>query len=268
MRKVLLLIFLLCGCLMMWSCYKNGGSQLVNVRYLYNSGWLISTNQQILLIDYVPDDSLNLDEFLFSELSKEQNKEKEVYIFITHEHNDHFYPPLLEWTKKLNKLKIILGWDYSTTLPNVFKVFGRNHLELNTLKIFSHISTDAGSAFLIKIADIEIYHAGDHAQWSNSLKGDFESELRFITKKASHIDIAFIPVARGKLGKCKTDSALTEGALVSIKILNPDFVFPMHVGCYEFSAYKSFAKLVNKKHPKVNVQFAQAYNQVFQIRTQ
>lgn len=230
------------------------------VTYLYNSGWLIETVNEIILIDYVPTEKLILDSILFTKLQQAEVVKKKAYVLITHEHNDHFYEPLLKWHHKIENLTIILGWDYETNDKSILKVFGRNILKAGSLKITSHPSTDVGSGFLINVDDLAIYHAGDHAVWSDELMEKFTDELTFIKNSTKQVDMAFIPIARGKLGACKVMESITKGNMIALQILNPKALFPMHLQCDDLTPYHEFAKRAKKEYPHVATKVPRSYN--------
>lgn len=233
------------------------------VTYLYNSGWLIETYKEIILIDYVPADKLQLDDILLKKFKQGAENNKSLYILITHEHSDHFYEPLLQWHHKINTLTTVLGWNYAVKDKSILKVYNRDSLSIGSLKIISHPSTDAGSGFLVTAGNLTFYHAGDHAAWSNEITENFANEIKFIKKAAKKIDMAFIPVVRGKLGGCKSTESITNGALMALQIIKPGIVFPMHIQCDDFKPYTEFSKLAAKKFPSVVTKIPSSNNYEF-----
>ncbi|MGZ8524480.1 MAG: MBL fold metallo-hydrolase [Chitinophagaceae bacterium] len=236
---------------------------LQKVTYLYNSGWLIETTKEVILIDYVPNEKQQLDSFLFAKLQQGEGANKKTFILITHEHTDHFYEPLLGWHHKIDGLTTILGWNYATTDKSILKVFGRDSLVSGSLQVVSHPSTDAGSAFLVKTGDLTFYHGGDHAAWSNDVLKEFTDEIKFIRSVAKEIDMVFIPIAQGKLGGCKSTESISNGLLLTLEILTPGIVFPMHIQCDNLMPYKVFAKKVKERFPSIVTKVAAANNYEF-----
>lgn len=232
-------------------CNKTAAQALQKVTYLYNSGWLIETTNEIILIDYVPADKLQPDSILFKKLNNGSATNKKNFILITHEHDDHFYKPLLNWHKKIKNLTTILGWDYQTSDKSILKIYNRDSLTIGSLKIISHPSTDAGSGFLIIAGSLTFYHAGDHAAWSNEMTENFANEIKFIKNAAKKIDMAFMPVVRGKLGNCKSTASIANGAMLALQIMKPGIVFPMHIQCDDFKPYIEFDKEVTKRFPSI-----------------
>ncbi len=238
------------------------------VTYLYNSGWLIETPNELILIDYVPADNLHqMDSVLFKKIKRAVETNKKAYILITHEHSDHFYEPLLQWHHKITGLTTILGWDYSTTDKSILKLFNRDSLSVGSLKVASHPSTDAGSGFLVRLANLTFYHAGDHAAWSNDVTLKFTDELKFIGNLTGKIDMIFIPIARGKLGGCKSTESINEGTVLALQILKPRMVFPMHIQCDNLLPYQEFGNQVLKRFPAIVPKVPPANNYEFEFTT-
>jgi len=229
------------------SIKRKSASSLAKATYLIRSGWLVQTENHLMLFDYVPYGGINLDDFVRNEFSIAEKNKKQLVIFISHEHDDHFYPKLLEWSKQFPNLKIVLGWDYESSQPGVYKLSGRDEKMIDKIKVAVHPSTDAGSGFLISVDNIVIYHAGDHAQWAPSLKSDFIKETNYIKEKATKIDLAFVPVEIRR-------EIVMEGAVTATKILNPDYVFPMHSKFEDYRIYsdkiKSFVPAARTFYPK------------------
>jgi L-ascorbate metabolism protein UlaG (beta-lactamase superfamily) len=247
------------------SVYRHGCRSHPAQDHLYNSGWLIETVHEIILIDYVPSEKLNLDSILFNNFKEAKAANKKSYILITHEHADHFYKSLLQWHLQLTGLTTILGWDYPTGDKSILKVFNRKSLTAGTLKITAHPSTDVGSGFLLEVGTLTIYHAGDHAVWSDDLTQKFIDELQFIKKYTQQIDVAFLPIARGKLGNCKVIESITKGNMTALKILKPKTFFPMHLQCDDLRPYDDFTKLVNKEFPDIITEAPRSYHSEIQI---
>jgi L-ascorbate metabolism protein UlaG (beta-lactamase superfamily) len=233
------------------------------ITYLYNSGWLIETAAELILIDYVPADNPAGDSIVFKKLRLGTEAGKKAYIMITHDHHDHFYQPLLNWHLEIGGLTTILGWDYATKDKAIHKIFNRDSLSIGSLKITAHPSTDAGSGFLVSVGDLVFYHAGDHALWSDELLLNYENELKFIGGRTGKIDMIFIPVVNGKAGGCKSYPSLSKGTMRAVQILKPGIVFPMHMQCADLSPYKEFSKAVEQKFPSLVVKAPPSLNYEF-----
>jgi L-ascorbate metabolism protein UlaG (beta-lactamase superfamily) len=236
---------------------KNTSSN-VKITYLTRSGWLAETENHLLLFDYVPYEGKNYDAFVQLEFDNAIKNKKQLFIFISHEHEDHFYSKLLDWGKKYSNLEIVLGWNYKSSQTGIHQLIGREEKMIKQVNIAVHPSTDAGSAFLVTVEGITLYHAGDHAQWAPGLKEDFTKETKYIKEKVSKIDVAFIPVESRR-------NLVMDGAIAATRILNSEHVLPMHS---KFEDYKLFADRVKSLLPSVQIYFPKANKEVFTIHKQ
>lgn len=238
---------------------------LQKVTYLYNSGWLIETTKEVILIDYVPNEKQQLDSFLIDKLKQGEAANKSTFVLITHEHSDHFYEPLLRWHHMIGGLTTVLGWNYSAADKSILKIVGRDSMAIGSLKIISHRSTDAGSGFLIKTEDLTFYHGGDHAAWSKDVLIEFTNELNFIRSVANKIDMVFIPVAQGRLGGCRSTESIGIGVMLTLEILNPMIIFPMHLQCEDLAPYEDVAKRIKERFPRMVTKVAASENFLFKF---
>ena len=75
--------------------------------------------------------------------------------------------------------------------------------------------------------------------------------------------MVFIPIAQGKLGGCKSTESIGNGLLLTLEILNPAMVFPMHLQCEDLALYKEVAKKVKESFPTMFTKVAESSNFVF-----
>jgi L-ascorbate metabolism protein UlaG (beta-lactamase superfamily) len=230
-------------------------SSPVKITYLTRSGWLAETKNHLLLFDYVPYDGKNFDDFVKSQFDSAVKNNKKLFIFISHEHEDHFYPKLLDWSKKYINLKLVLGWNNESSQTGIYKLSGRDEHIIDAVKVAVHEANDAGAGFLVTVDGITIYHSGDHAQWLPELKEDFLKEIKYIKDKTQKIDIALVPVENRR-------QLVMNGAVAATKVLNPEYVFPMHS---KFEDYKTFADRVKTELPSIKVHYPKMNKDLFRI---
>jgi L-ascorbate metabolism protein UlaG (beta-lactamase superfamily) len=235
------------------------------VTYLFHSGWLIETDNEIILIDYIASENFNADDELFKKFERAVTEKKKAYILVTHEHYDHFYQPLLKWKTKLNGVTTILGWDYKTNDNAIIKLKGRDSVSVDGLKVMAHPSTDIGSGFLVSVKDLTFYHAGDHAAWDDNSNNGYQKELNFIRSLEKMIDVAFFPIAQGKGGGCRITESITNGTIQAVKILQPRVVFPMHLQCGNLLPFKQFAENMKIKFPDITFRYPSFNNEEFKF---
>ena len=193
----------------------------IRIKYLYHSGFLVETKKNLLIFDYY--------QGIVDSLVKESSKN--IFIFSSHSHPDHFNPVILEWQKDKPNIQYIFSYEINVpqTLKNINHLFPDEKLEIGDLKIKAYDSTDIGISFLVQVEGIRLFHAGDLNWWywsGDTPKGlmqaerDFKEEVKEI--KGEKIDLAFFPVDP------RLEQNYSVGAEYFIKELTPRFFIPMH----------------------------------------
>ncbi len=224
------------------------------IHYFYNSGWLVETSNHAIIFDFITDTASGITlQTLEEKLAPALKKKKKILVFISHDHQDHFDSTIFSLSKKIPGIQYLLGWDYKKETPAVSLSILKpgDSLVTSDYTIYTHAATDEGSAFLLHIDDYTIYHGGDHALWAGELLPAFAEELNYIRKKASNIDLAFLPAAKGMFTQCAYDSIIEKGLRISAEILSPGYIALQHIGCadklwqYEL-AHKNLAAISTK----------------------
>ncbi|MDH5386401.1 MAG: ankyrin repeat domain-containing protein [Candidatus Aminicenantes bacterium] len=221
--------------------------------YLGNSGWAIKTKSKLLIFDYQlfgpqPDEPWLAN----GHINPEEIKEQDVYVFVTHEHGDHFTPVIFDWKKSIDSIEYILGFapekaaEATVLLPREKKTI--DDMEVSTIA-----STDAGVGFLVKVDGLTIFHAGDHACKQKDLKGPYPDEIDYLADKSNGVDLAFLPITGCGFGD---PEAVKNGIFYALEKLKPGVMFPMHVLGFEYQ-YDEFARDAEKK---TDTEFACAEN--------
>lgn len=204
------------------------------VHYFYNSGWLVETPQHVLVFDFVAHPASGITTAtLQTELQRATAGGKPVLHFITHDHPDHYDSSVFGLEKSFRNITYVLGWQ-PTALPtarDLKVVLPGDSLVGNSYRVYAHAATDEGSGLLVQVDGYNIYHAGDHALWAESLLPDFTRELTYIRSKAATIDLAFLPAARGTFVQCAVDSVMEKGVRLSAMLLQPKAIALQHIGC-------------------------------------
>jgi hypothetical protein len=193
----------------------------VKIKYLYHSGFLVETAKNVLLFDYYQGTA----ECLVKE------SPKNIFIFCSHGHPDHFNPVILEWQKDREDIQYIFSHDINVPqkLDNINYLSPYESLTIGNLKIKTYNSTDMGVSFLVQDKGIAIFHAGDLNCWywyDDTPEGraiaekDFREEIQKI--KGEKIDIAFFPVDP------RLQQHYSTGAEHFIQELAPRIFIPMH----------------------------------------
>jgi hypothetical protein len=80
-------------------------------------------------------------------------------------------------------------------------------------------STDQGVGFLVAVDGLTLYHAGDHARWTESQEQDFMTEIQWLKSAGPQIDVAFFPIATG--AACDPRASIWEGVRSAAFSLTP-----------------------------------------------
>ena len=163
----------------------------MKITYIHHSSFVVELNNCILLFDYFQG---NLPEF---------NKNKKLYVFSSQCHHDHFNKNIFKLKKIHPDVTYILSNDINTPEYENIKLIGANEkLSVDNLQIETLQSSDLGVAFIVKIENKTIYHAGDlnwwHWEGENSPEENDYAERLFKDSvdriKGKSIDLAFLPL--------------------------------------------------------------------------
>lgn len=226
--------------------------------YLGHSGWAIKTKNHLLVFDYVEMEKKPAESSLTNgHINPNEIKNQHVYVFVTHEHADHYSRAIFDWEKSIKNIVYIFGWK-AVTGPNYVCIESRKRKKMDDMEILTIASTDAGVGFLIKVGGLVIFHGGDHAHWGGSMD-PFAKEIDYLAKSEKELDIAFFAVATGT-GQRKKN--ITEGVFYAMEKLQPKVIFPIHAGGKEH-LYEEFAYEVEKRKLRTNVHYARNKGDVF-----
>lgn len=207
----------------------------MEITYIGHSGFLIEWESCYWLFDYYIGELPDL------------NTEKDIFVFVSHKHGDHYNPEIFKLYQKYPNIRYILSSDIRLTNWKltgmgitedlscmIISVKPSSEYELyDSLNQSIHMktlkSTDCGVAFLLQYQGRTIYHAGDLNLWywkgetkqyNNNMISRFHREMLHL--QDLQIDIAFVPFDP-KLEECY--SMGPESLLSTAKV---KYVFPMH----------------------------------------
>ncbi|MEK6265653.1 MAG: MBL fold metallo-hydrolase [Clostridium sp.] len=204
------------------------------IYYIYHSGFAIKTKDHFLIFDYykgpIENEITNKKPTL---LSPENIKGmKNVFVFTSHSHGDHYNPSILEWEKYNSNIQYVFSSDIIINKNKSNYTFieeGQEKL-VEDIYVKAYGSTDIGISFLVKVDGLTIFHAGDLNWWhwiEDSLEekslaeSSFKAEILKL-KSEKPIDIAFFPV----------DPRLQEfyyiGGEYFAENIQPKLLIPMH----------------------------------------
>lgn len=200
----------------------------LTVKYHEHSGFSIRVDDVLFLFDY------------YKGVLPIRHIEKahSVFVFVSHQHADHFNREIFSLKKHNDNITYILSNDISVNEEVVY-VLPNQKLRIKGITVETFDSTDEGVSFLITYKGKKIFHAGDFGLWSwrkdsteaeiNQAQKDFYRILNTILRNIQEIDIAFFPVDP------RMKEYYEEGAvklLESFKVLH---FFPMHM-CGNYKA--------------------------------
>ena len=222
--------------------------------YLGTSGWAIKTESKLLLFDYSfpgkkPDEPSLANGFIDPQQIKDQN----TYVFITHEHGDHFYSGVFDWKDTVDNITYILGFQPEEA-PEAVYFNPRERKTVDDIEITTIASTDAGVGFLVRVDGLTIFHAGDHACKEKELNEPFTAEIDYLAEMNTAVDIAFMPITGCGF---RDPDAVQKGIDYALDKLQPKVMLPMHVTGFEYQ-YAEFVQKAEKK--KLDVKFDCAEN--------
>lgn len=196
---------------------------MLKVTYIRHSSFLVETDRSYLLFDY------------WTGTIPPLSYDKELYVFVSHAHHDHYSKDIYKLEAKCKKVTYILSFDVKNAgsfwKQAEYVEFFEAHEEkkVGECLISTLRSTDEGVAFLIKLPGLTIYHAGDLHWWEwpgdpedyNRMMGDdYKREIDRI--KDEKIDLAFVVLDP------RQDASGGLGLAHFLKNVKAGHVFPMH----------------------------------------
>lgn len=200
----------------------------MKITYIHHSSFLVELEQTLLLFDYTGGPLPKLD------------VKKDLLVFVSHRHGDHFSPVIFELASRHPRIQYILSDDiWQNKVPD--EHYGRirfvdaghtiERKDAGNTRIKAFSSTDEGVAFLVFCEGKTIYHAGDlndwkwngeSKAWNHNMSANYKKELAHIAALGVQPDIAFLPL----------DGRLEEwfylGLHEFMEQVGAGFVFPMH----------------------------------------
>ena len=203
-------------------------SQKMTVTYYHHSGFSVASGDVLLVFDYWRGKSNRFPEAL-GVTPETLARFNEVYVFITHEHEDHYDGVVYTWDQYAPTTYVIA--DCLPEKARGHRMQKGDELTLSDrVQVKAYGSTDSGVSFLVTLDGMKFFHAGDLNFWhwrevSNARQiqeadDDFRGEIKEI--QGVEIDVAFFPVDP-RLGML-----FDAGANYFILTVKPRLLLPMH----------------------------------------
>ncbi|MCL2122247.1 MAG: MBL fold metallo-hydrolase [Clostridiales bacterium] len=173
--------------------------------YLYHSGFAVETTAHFFVFDYWRKTPVGKGlESGVIDLAALQDKD--VVVFASHKHPDHYISDILDWQKDIPKLRLILSDDIPAA-DHAMRIGANQSLTQPDLRVQTLKSTDEGVAFIVEADGLCIYHAGDLNWWhwegepdeeNEAMAANYQSQIALLAGKP--IDLAFVTLDP-RLGK-------------------------------------------------------------------
>lgn len=237
----------------------------MQITYIHHSSFLIETDSFLLLFDY------------FEGQLPALNADKELIVFSSHRHGDHFSPVIFELAERHPDIHYILSDDIwrkrvpAGLLTRTDFLAPGQELTLDAgggLRVKAYKSTDEGVAFAIETEGLSIYHAGDlndwrwngePDDWNRRMHDSYIRELTRIRDDGFRPNVAMLPL----------DGRLEEWFYLGIQefmeIVGADLILPMHFWG-DYSITERLKKLDCSAEYRSRIADIRATGQIFQWR--
>lgn len=204
--------------------------KMMTVTYYHHSGFSVASGNILLVFDYWTGKAKKLPQ------NRQINPDylarfNEVYVFVSHDHEDHFDPVIYTW-EQYAPVTYIIAED----MPEEDHVKGRRigaggQMTLSDrVKVKAFGSTDAGVSYLVNLDGVNFFHAGDLNFWHwrevssareiQMADEDFRYEVAKIA--GEEIDWCFFPVDP------RMGMHFDAGANYFMMSIKPRVLCPMH----------------------------------------
>ena len=235
----------------------------MTLTYIFHSCFVLETEKVILIFDYWLDFDGNLLPYL--------KKEKPIYVFSSHFHEDHFNSAIFEWRKQRDQVTYILSKDIlrhrraGKEDADVWLAKGGTWTD-GLISVWATGSTDSGVSWIVETEGKRIFHAGDLNNWyarflhdavsgetiySEEFEEDIDpiahekqylGELKDIRKISDIFDIVMFPVD-GRIG-----NGYTLGGRQFIERFKVGLFVPMHFVASGFESAWRFKEYADEKN--------------------
>ena len=195
----------------------------MKITYLVHSGILVELKDYYCIFDYYKGELPPLD------------KEKDVMVFCSHSHNDHYNPLIFDLLNQREmRYQAILANDISdenrlSKIKHSFVKPDECYQFVGGIQVETLLSNDSGVAFIVSTDEGMIYHGGDLNDWywegepeeeNRELRTIYHTEIGKI--KGRHFDVAFVPLDP------RLEAHYADGLLYFLENVDCDAVFPIH----------------------------------------
>lgn len=259
----------------------------MKVTFIHHSCFCVELEDKVFIFDYFKGNRIpgfefkgkKLSDFEFKGKIPEFSKEQSIYVFSSHQHEDHFDMEVLRWVEKYSNIKYIfskdirLGDNYlirngidPAIKERISFLKANASLSLDGIEIETLVSTDAGVAFLVTYAGKTIYHAGDLHWWhwdgqeeiiNEYQEKTYKNQINKLSKRK--LDLAFVVIDQ------RLETALFWGIDYFMKHVDAAYVIPMHLW-QNYDLIAQYKALPETQAFAGRILDVEEENQVFEIR--
>jgi L-ascorbate metabolism protein UlaG (beta-lactamase superfamily) len=178
---------------------RSKGGHAVRAVYLAHSGFFVDTGGPVLIFDYYKDTPRG-GALADGVVNASALEGRDVYVFVSHIHHDHFNPVVFQWETWAGRIHYILSHDVPMRAGALRIRPGETRM-VGDARIRALCSNDEGVAFLVKCGGTCVFHAGDLNWWHWNGEGKaynddmgrrYREQIDLL--QGEQIDMAFIPV--------------------------------------------------------------------------
>lgn len=214
------------------------------VTFLDQSGYIVTTDDVIMVFDYYRDPSHALKHTL------DNNPDKPVVFFVSHYRKEHFDKSIFELAQNHRRTYVMSNDVYPQNVPDSLAVAGMSKGDVledlpGGLTVKAYESTGKGICYYVTAKSGEkIFHAGtlNYGEDETSKKDGHKSGEPFnvllnrIASEVSSVDIAFFPVD-ASLGKDYAEGAREFLNAISVKDFFPLIISGEYRQACDFATY-------------------------------
>ncbi len=200
-----------------------------HIWYLGHCGWAIKTRSRLLIFDYWEQHAPREERSLANgRINPEEIKDLDVFVFVSHDHGDHFDRVILDWAESNPNMTYVFGWDVGLGPGFEYLSDERERRSFDGMEVVT-VNHDFDNipevAYLVKVDGLVLFHSGDHGSTTEVPNQTFTGNIDFFAEQQEYVDLAFISTFGRRGG-----FVVNNGDIYTIDKLRPRAVFPMHHG--------------------------------------
>ncbi|MDE6218717.1 MAG: MBL fold metallo-hydrolase [Muribaculaceae bacterium] len=222
-----------------------------SLTYIFHDCFILRSDKAVVVFDFWkrPEGWLPLSPFAGASPLSQADRDKTVYVLVSHFHKDHYNKEIFSWSSIFPNIRYIISKDvarharhiispgslYSGPRPapgSVTVLAPGESFTDDLLSVDAFDSTDIGNSYVVTLLGSSFFHAGDLNAWIwkdestekevEAARNAFLSILKPIRTKYPRLDLAMFPVD-SRIG---TD--FQEGARLLLRNIVVERFLPMH----------------------------------------